>query len=1264
MNERNVETLPTPLRRWLGRLRKWLVGAIAAVIIGAAVVVGIGRLLIPYADELRPWIAEQLSERIGQPVSIERVTARWPRLTPRLTLEGLRAGEADESLLAVAKARLELHLPDVLRSGRSPLHLVVSGLELTLEQDAAGRWGLRPDEGASLGGMGSGEALTVDLLLTDATVQVRPRSGPAVDLVVPRAQLRREGANTRLTGRAHLAGAPQAAVSLALRAEHEGRRVRAVAGELELERLRLEALGLESLLPEFVQLPPDRLAARATFDWRHDAGGVMDAEFDLTGQDGFEVSARVRLVREARRIDAELLALRDHRGSIAENVLLARVGNRWGAFVPDLDLERLHGLLGRWFGNGPHWPRRLSGRVRDLDLLYEHSTGSLHRLNGSVRGFGFDLPGDRFGVAGLDLELGVAGDRAALGLSGSPVIDWPDKMRRTIPLDSVSGRLIVSPGAVQIDDVRGRRPEAEAVADGWVWLGGQRPFVDFTVTAERIGAVDPRPWLPAGKIPPVALAWLDRALLGVASASGGINYHFRAGHKFRDWEPGNFQAWLDFDGAVVDYWEDWPRARALDGRVDFIGRSLIGRIDSGRLGQAELRAPRVHIPDLLQPRVSLDLIADDASAGAVAATLGEFPVEGWSNVVDTLSADGAVSLDLELLLPVGRMSEWDIEGRAMLAGTRVGLVPAGLRFPGLTGAVDFDRRGIEPAELDMAGDPATSIRLAAGFEASAWLTISGVVAPSALLTDEHAVRDRLRGAAEWRARLAASPGEGWRLDLSSDLNGLAIRLPRPLAKAAEASQPVNLALHSSGDGLSVKADWGDLLRVEAIGAPGGWRVAAGLAQRPPLLPASPGFEITGGVDRLDLMEWSEFLSDFTAESDAPGGDGRIHLALNQLAYGPFGVGPVDLAARREADQWQVDITGADAQGRVVIPMPIDSGRVIAVDMARLALARIEDERPAGQLENAPVPAQTRTRVPTDVPPLSLLVEELHYRDLPLGRVRLESHARSDGIEIELVEVAAPHLELSGYGRWILEASGPQTEFEGRLISTDLPALLAALGHDSEFNAARAQLDLEGDWPGSPFDFSLARLDGRLTVLMRDGSIPEARPGAGRLLGLVSLSAVPRRLTLDFRDVFGEGLKFDQVDGQFDLADGVAHTEGLQVRAPAADITVRGRTDLGARTYDQEITVEPGVSGTLPVLGGLAGGPAGAAAGLLLRSVLDRPLQGIAEARYRVTGAWDDPQVELVEARAAEPEAEQANDEQAKDETRQDKQEDSTPAPSD
>src|SRR5699024_6626524 len=164
--------------------------------------------------------------------------------------------------------------------------------------------------------------------------------------------------------------------------------------------------------------------------------------------------------------------------SVARDIVVARRDERWAASIPELALADVHALLGRWLGDWQHWPDAIGGQVRDLALLYQHP-GSLHRLSGTVEDLVFDLPGDRLRLAGLDLDLGVSGDRAELALAGSPIIDWPAKMRQPVPIEAISGRVIVSPRAVELDGIVGRRPEATARADGWIWLGGGRPFMDF-----------------------------------------------------------------------------------------------------------------------------------------------------------------------------------------------------------------------------------------------------------------------------------------------------------------------------------------------------------------------------------------------------------------------------------------------------------------------------------------------------------------------------------------------------------------------------------------------------------------------------------------------------------------------------------------------------------------------------------------------------------------------------------------------------------------
>jgi uncharacterized protein YhdP len=167
------------------------------------------------------------------------------------------------------------------------------------------------------------------------------------------------------------------------------------------------------------------------------------------------------------------------------------------------------------------------------------------------------------------------------------------------------------------------------------------------------------------------------------------------------------------------------------------------------------------------------------------------------------------------------------------------------------------------------------------------------------------------------------------------------------------------------------------------------------------------------------------------------------------------------------------------------------------------------------------------------------------------------------------------------------------------------------------------------WEGAPAAFALKRLNGEMDISVVQGNLLTADSGAGRMLGLLSLTELPRRLAMDFRDVFDEGFSFDEAKGTMWFENGTSHTDDLSLSSTAAEITIVGSTDLEAQTFDYEFAVKPGVSKTLPVIGAIAGGPIGAAAGLALQAVLRDALGAAAEARYTIKGPWEDPVIEPV-----------------------------------
>jgi uncharacterized protein YhdP len=189
---------------------------------------------------------------------------------------------------------------------------------------------------------------------------------------------------------------------------------------------------------------------------------------------------------------------------------------------------------------------------------------------------------------------------------------------------------------------------------------------------------------------------------------------------------------------------------------------------------------------------------------------------------------------------------------------------------------------------------------------------------------------------------------------------------------------------------------------------------------------------------------------------------------------------------------------------------------------------------------------------------------------------------------------------------------------------------------SSVQGGQTIVDFSAWWPGPPSAFALSRLNGQITFKVVDGNITDASAGTGRLLGLLSIQALPKRLALDFRDVFDAGFGFDEATGTFQMKNGTATTDDMLLKSSAANISISGSTNLVDQQYDQLMTVRPGLGNTLPIIGVIAGGPIGAAAGLALQGLLQNSIGEASQVQYSITGSWEAPVFEAVDVKRAEP----------------------------
>jgi uncharacterized protein YhdP len=188
-----------------------------------------------------------------------------------------------------------------------------------------------------------------------------------------------------------------------------------------------------------------------------------------------------------------------------------------------------------------------------------------------------------------------------------------------------------------------------------------------------------------------------------------------------------------------------------------------------------------------------------------------------------------------------------------------------------------------------------------------------------------------------------------------------------------------------------------------------------------------------------------------------------------------------------------------------------------------------------------------------------------------------------------------------------------------------------LNYEPGIEGQDMEIDLDLHWPGGPRQDYMSELDGNVGVRLGSGQLDDVEPGPGRVFGLMSIGALPRRLSLDFRDVLEKGFGFDEITGKFRLEDGVAYTCDLSLKGPAADVGIVGRAGLASQDYHQTAVVSANVGNTLPVVGAVVAGPQVAAALLIFSQIFKKPLQEMGQVYYAIEGSWEQPVVESTNA---------------------------------
>jgi uncharacterized protein YhdP len=475
-----------------------------------------------------------------------------------------------------------------------------------------------------------------------------------------------------------------------------------------------------------------------------------------------------------------------------------------------------------------------------------------------------------------------------------------------------------------------------------------------------------------------------------------------------------------------------------------------------------------------------------------------------------------------------------------------------------------------------------------------------------------------------------SDGLTARARFATDLAGIAVKLPPPLAKAKGEHVTFTITTGISGEHLQpLFISYGDRLQgvFQLRRDNSGLAVERGrfkFGVGDVALPSQAGIAIAGHLSRLDVGKWVAFISDKAPDQDrarpyAPGWADMINhvdLSAGEIDFYGQRFDIASLLADRNAQAWDVSIKARGVNGRITIPYA-DTAAPVTMDLEML---RLTGEGGRGGVQQGAVPD------PRNIPPLRISAKQFSYADMDFGSLKFESSAIPGGMHIDTLQLASLADSIQSTGDWIVQDGRQLTRMDITVNAGDLGKLLKNLGYSESFAGGETKSTMKLYWYDTPMRFSLARLNGSMKFDIRRGRLLSVKTGAGRVFGLLSIQALPRRLILDFSDLFNKGFSFDRITGAFEIDSGNAFTTGLVMQGPSAQIDISGRTGLAAKDYDQLVTVTPKVSSTLPMAGVLVGGPVAGGLLLAIDRLFSQKIDQIGRYQYTITGTWDAPVV--------------------------------------
>ena len=832
----------------------------------------------------------------------------------------------------------------------------------------------------------------------------------------------------------------------------------------------------------------------------------------------------------------------------------------------------------------------LRGDIHDFYIAWIEN--KLYKVKANFNDFGLNSWKNIPELEGMSGSISYEEQEGVISLStkGS-VVGFPYLFRENFKFDQLSADIVFSSTKqgllFNIKNLLAKNTEVDtsSIAKLWVPLGNSSPHLDFQTYFSKGDVSKIAHFLPVTIMEEGLVDWLEKSLPKGKVDNGTIIFNGKLNDFPFNNKEGVFSVDVEASDLTISFENEWPEITNAKVIGNFTGQGLKVNLLTGETENNILYDSYAEIESFSSVDLNLKISASGSSYSAMQYLVNSPILSKNKNTIDTMKFSGDVAVAVELNIPIDdavrKQKSISYSGSAKLSKASLFMLNNKVDITNGSGILYFTEKKLSSENLIANVLDERSIFTVSSTPKNKRINIAikGKMKPGLILKrfDIPGAKN-ITGKTSFQANMtfpgALEKNIYPKLSVNSNLVGVKSNFPEFFNKRKNKKERFNFTTVFTSPkktqlGINFANNGSAIIELDQSKKFNYLKKGAiSFSDKKAILPNKNILYVDGSINKVTPSKWLDALE------------------LNKIkGEHPFFVNP------------------------------------IVFNFDTLGMHTVKDTKKV---------ANTHVTNPRKLPMFEGIVKKLYFDNIFLGRLDFKLSKVKKGLYFDELILSSKNMKLFSHGGWSYTNGNHKTDIDFTLSSNDFGGMLTDLGFSEIIRKGISQASGKLNWWGAPTQFSLNKLNGDIQLKLKKGNIKEVDAGAGRLLGLFSLSALPRKLLGDFDDSFDSGFSFDTAEGRIKIEDGDAYTDGFEINSPVAEVSISGRTGLADKDYENIVEVIPDVGGGLAgITALLVNLPAGI--GLwLVDKITGEQFDSASEKIYEVSGSWDDPEFSLIE----------------------------------